>query len=350
MERTIRVLVVDDSALMRQMVSRFLSEAGMEVVGTAKDGEEGLALALRLQPDVITLDVEMPKLGGLEMLRRLMETDPMRVVMVSSLTQRAAPATVEALSLGAIDVVAKPSGGISLDLHRVRDELIEKVRIAAAARLPRPRVWGALGLEDSSGLFGAGKRARRPEGNGIVIIGSSTGGPSALTSIIARLPRDFPLPILIVQHMPPGFTASLASRLDGISDLSVREAVPEHIPVPGEVLVAPGGVHTVFGPTRAIRLDAGPPHLGVRPSVDIAVESAVAHWGGGVRLAILTGMGMDGAKGARLVKQAGGRVLAQDETTSVVYGMPRAVVEMGYADRICALDDIPQALVAMAEA
>lgn len=343
MKNGIRVLVVDDSALMRQMVSRFLTEAGMEVVGTARDGMEGLALALDLRPDVITLDVEMPRMDGLEMLRRLMAIQPMRVVMVSSLTQRAAPATVEALALGAIDVVAKPSGGISLDLHRVRDELIEKVRIAATARLP---VSARIGGRAAS----LATTRRRTLDDGILIIGSSTGGPSALTTIFSRLPQDFPLPILVVQHMPPGFTASLASRLDGLSSLSVSEATPNRVPMPGEALVAPGGVHTVFGPTRAIRLDESPPHLGVRPSVDIAVESAVAQWGSRVRLAILTGMGMDGAKGARLVKQAGGQVLAQDEATSVVYGMPRAVVEMGYADQVCPLDKIPQALVAMAEA
>ncbi|NLN26768.1 MAG: chemotaxis response regulator protein-glutamate methylesterase [Firmicutes bacterium] len=346
MKRAIRVLVVDDSALMRQMLSRFLSEAGMEVVGTARDGVEGLALALQLKPDVITLDVEMPRLDGLGMLRRLMEIEPMRVVMVSSLTQRAAPATVEALALGALDVVAKPSGGISLDLHRVRDELIDKVKIAAAARVPRPAAPERAPAEGAA--VPCGERSRPAVADGIVIIGSSTGGPSALTAIFARLPKDFPLPIVVVQHMPPGFTASLANRLDGLSALTVSEAAPERIPKAGEALVAPGGVHTVFGPAGAIRLDTSPPHLGVRPSVDVTVESAVARWGRGVRLVVLTGMGMDGAKGARLVKQAGGRVIAQDEATSVVYGMPRAVVEMGLADRVCSLGDIPEALVAIA--
>lgn len=342
MGRAVRVLVVDDSALMRQMISRFLTEAGMEVVGTARDGVEGLELAVKLRPDVITLDVEMPKLDGLEMLRRLMHIAPTRVVMLSSLTQEHAPATVEALALGAIDVVAKPSGGISLDLHRVRDELIQKVTLAASARLlpggDVPRRGAVEGRRPA-----AGHSPFR-----MVVIGASTGGPRALTRLVAALPGDFPVPIVVVQHMPAGFTASLAQRLDGVSPLKVQEGREGVVAQPGEVWVAPGGVHLVFRDGR-LRLDRGPAHLGVRPAVDVTVASAVRQWGAGVLLVVLTGMGMDGAKGARLVKQAGGKVIAQDEATSVVYGMPRAVAEMGYADAVRPLDAIPDTLVAMVQ-
>lgn len=339
MERTIRVLVVDDSALMRQMVSRFLTEAGMEVVGTANNGEQGLEAALELKPDVIVLDVEMPRMDGLEMLRRLMRIEPMRVVMLSSLTQKHAPATVEALSLGAVEAVGKPSGGISLDLHRVRDELVHKVTVAAQARLQKQ------GTAPNRARLRSHAAAPKASRYRMLVIGASTGGPGALAHVLETLPGDFPVPIVVVQHMPAGFTLSLANRLDNLSALSVNEAREGVKAQPGEVWIAPGGVHLVFERNGAMRFNLDPPHLGVRPAVDVTVESAVARWGGSVLLAVLTGMGMDGAKGARLVKQAGGKVLAQDESSCVVYGMPRAVVEMGSADVVCPLDEIPQALL-----
>lgn len=352
MQSSVRVLVVDDSALMRQMISRFLTEAGMEVVGTAKDGREGLDAVKKLQPDVVTLDVEMPNMDGLAMLRRLMAEHPVPVVMVSSLTLANAPATIEALSLGAVDVVAKPGGTISLNLREVKEELVRKVRIAAGARvLPgsgRPtRVARRASTPSTPSMPSRPSTASslaRTERGQIVIIGSSTGGPKALATLISGLPESFSVPMIIVQHMPAGFTASLAARLNTLNVFDVAEARTGELPQPGQIWVAPGGYHLLFGRGGRMRLDEGPPHLGVRPAVDLTMESAVEVWQGGTIGVVLTGMGMDGARGARRIKQAGGMVLAQDAATSVVYGMPRAVVEMGLADQIVGIEDMAMVL------
>jgi len=391
----IRVLVVDDSALMRQMISRFLSEAGMEVCATARDGVEGLAKALALRPDVITLDVQMPRMDGLTMLARLMEEAPTPVVMVSSVTQHQAPAAVEALMLGAVDVVAKPGGPISVNLGEVREELVAKVRAAARAQVGSRRARGkpdgrmgtarrpiagtsathwpgaapeaAAARETRSAPRGASvalgartepqgartlpltpepsQAARAAVVPGPVVIGSSTGGPSALSMLLSGLPADFPRPVIIVQHMPEGFTASLARRLDSLSPLHVAEAEPGRVPRPGEAWVARGGLHLLFDEEGRMVLSSAPPHLGVRPAVDLTLESAVDVWGGQVVAVILTGMGMDGARGSRKLKRAGGRVLAQDEATSVVYGMPRAVKELDLVDEVHSLQDMASALV-----
>lgn len=376
--RPIRVLVVDDSALMRQMISRILTEAGMEVVGTARDGIQALEKAAELNPDVMTLDVEMPRMDGLTALRMLMSQRPMPVVMLSSLTQQQAPAAVEALSLGAVDVVGKPGGTISLNLRDVADEIVRKVQAAAAAKVaaaPRaagdPGGGGAAAGSVQPGAVagrrtdgapaggrgiepdgGAGKRpdgeaGRRPRGSEppLVVVGSSTGGPKALMQLFTALPKDFPSPVVVVQHMPAGFTQALAARLNQISELEIAEAVPGRVPRAGEAWVARGGVHLVFDRSKAMAEDLRPPHMGVRPAVDITLESAVERWGGNVVAVILTGMGMDGARGCRKVKQAGGKVLAQDEESSVIYGMPRAVTEMGLADRVEPIDAMAEALL-----
>src|SRR5690625_1078023 len=281
-------------------------------------------------------------MDGLQMLRRVMRERPTPIVMLSSLTQERAAATIEALALGAVDVVGKPGGGISLNLREVRDELIEKVRLAAKATIPK--LPSVSPKEQQRVKIRKPTRPQRKE-DAIVIVGSSTGGPSALTHIVPRLPDDFPVPIVHVQHMPAGFTATLAQRLHTISHIDVREAIDGHIPSQGEAWFAPGGTHLVFDDEGAMRFHDGPPHLGVRPAVVITVASAVERWASRVILLILTGMGMDGARGARLVKQAGGTVLVQNEKSSVVFGMPRAVIEMGYADAVYDLTEIPNALV-----
>lgn len=344
MARKIRVLVVDDSALMRQMVSRILRDAGFEVVGTARDGQQALEAAERLKPDVITLDVEMPVMDGLTMLRRLMQENPLPVVMLSSLTTQQAPATIEALALGAVDVVAKPGGAISLNIDEVAEELISKVRVAATARV-RP-------LEDARPRRAPSVRSTSPHPartkrqltRQLVIVGSSTGGPKALVELVSSLPGDFGAPVVIVQHMPAGFTASLAARLDKNSSLDVAEAKEGVFPKAGEVWVAPGGFHLRFDKRGRMKFDSSEPHLGVRPAVDLTMESAVDVWGSGVIGVVLTGMGMDGARGARRIKQAGGIVFAQDEASCVVFGMPRAVIEMGQADQVVPLSEMAELL------
>jgi two-component system chemotaxis response regulator CheB len=331
MDKPIRVLVVDDSLLMRQMVTRFLTEAGMKVVATAKNGLEGLELALQYKPDVITLDVQMPEMDGLEMLKLLMKKQPAPVVMLSSMTQENAATTFEALHLGAVDFVGKPGGAVSLKLAEVKQELVYKVIAASHALLDikaEPKEEKILDTLDWD------------SDEGVVIIGSSTGGPKALSYIIPEIPKDFLLPIVVVQHMPPGFTASLSKRLNERSYLLVSEAKENKVPKPGEVWIAPGGVHLVFDVEKKMKYDNSPPHLGVRPAVDITLMSAVEVWGKNVIGVILTGMGTDGSKGCRKVKQAGGKVIVQDKQTSVVYGMPKKVVETGLADRVCSLGQI----------
>lgn len=326
------------------MISRFLTEAGMQVIATARDGQDGLEKALALKPDVITLDVQMPRMDGLEVLRRLMAEQPTPVVMVSSVTQHQTPIAVEALMLGAVDIVAKPGGAISLNLADVRDEIVAKVRAAAKAKVERRK--RDVGDETRTpvkavrDVVAAAETAPSAVGPAPVIIGSSTGGPAALSQVLADLPPDLARPVVIVQHMPAGFTASLAKRLDRLSPLTVREAIDFQQPRPGEAWVAPGGVHLVFDRHGRMRFSRTEPHLGMRPAVDLTLESAVEVWGGDVVAVILTGMGVDGARGARKLKRAGGKVVAQDEATSVVYGMPRAVAEMGLTDHIRPLPDI----------
>lgn len=366
MSAQIRVLIVDDSALMRQMLKRFLTEAGMDVVATARDGDDGLDKIAIHRPDVITLDVEMPRMNGLDMLRQLMKSDPLPVVMVSSVTQAQAPAAVEALMLGAVDIVAKPGGAISLNLEEVQEEIVRKVRAAAGVRVHRGgrlsaspatrqrrtaahapertrRTAPAAPSESVPTVHGTGRRSRIGKmglGPAPIVVGSSTGGPSALSTFLGDLPADFPRPIVIVQHMPAGFTTSLAKRLDTLSSLAVAEVRDGIVPRPGEAWIAPGGLHVLFDEQGRLNHDNGPPHLGVRPAVDLTLESAVRVWGRDVIAVILTGMGVDGARGARALKQVGGRVLAQDEDTSVVYGMPRAVKELGLTDGVYPLHEM----------
>lgn len=331
----------------------------MDVIGTARDGEDGLEKIERLQPDVVTLDVEMPRLNGLDMLRRLMKDNPRPVVMVSSITQAQTPAAVEALMLGAVDVVAKPGGAISLNLDEVRDEIVAKVRTAAGVKVRRRAPLRSARPGRAPARTEAAAQASRPAlsrstktgeptgrtvGPGPVVIGSSTGGPGALSTLLGSLSPEFPRPVVVVQHMPPGFTASLAKRLDTLSALDVAEAVEGVVARPGQAWIAPGGTHVVFDKRGRMVYSDAPPHLGVRPAVDLTLESAVETWGSDVIAVILTGMGVDGTRGARALKRAGGKVLAQDEQTSIVYGMPRAVAELGLTDAVCSLQDMAKAL------
>lgn len=348
----IRVLVVDDSAFMRKVVADLLNaEPDIEVVGAARNGAEGLRQVESLAPDVVTLDVEMPEMNGLEMLERLMAERPLPVVMVSSLTQPNAEVTVRALAMGAVDFVAKPSGTISLDMHRVRDDLVRKVRAAAGvprANLARRTRAVPPPVRAPEAAAGAARAPRSRALSRLVVIGVSTGGPSALMEVIPRLPADFPGGILLVQHMPPMFTRHLAEHLNAASALAVREAREGDVLSDGLCLVAPGGKHLVFMEGGYVSLDDSPPRHGVKPAVDVTLESVAERWRGESLVVIMTGMGMDGARGARAMKARGARVIAQDEATCVVYGMPRAVVEMGLADHVAPLGDIADLLSRLA--
>ncbi len=357
----IRVLVVDDSAFMRRVVSEAVAaEPDLEVIGTAINGLDALLKVEQLQPDVVTLDVEMPEMDGLTALRHLMARYPRPVVMVSSLTQAGAVTTIRALNIGAVDFVAKPSGSISLDFHRVREELVQKIRVAAHARVlgrgPSPGPPAPAPALESSTRPPLPSPAAPPapakpasfvvEGRveRLVVIGASTGGPRALGIVVPDLPAIENVGYVIVQHMPAGFTRSLAERLDSTSALHVREAAEGDRVAPGTALVAPGDYHLRLGPGGAVRLDQAARVHGVRPSVDVTLQSVAETYGARAIAAVLTGMGQDGAEGAVAVHRQGGYVLAEDEATCVVWGMPRAVAERGVANRIERLDRMAGAI------
>lgn len=340
----IRVLIVDDSAFMRKIIGDLLSsDSGIAVVGTARDGIDAVEKCKLLRPDVVTLDVEMPRLDGLACLERLMHECPTPVVMVSSLTQEGATTTVQALALGAVDFVPKPSGSISLDMAKVRDELTAKVRVAARANLRRARLSTAPAV--AGGSYGGRAGGRDSGRRRVVCIGCSTGGPRALHEVVPRLPADLGAPVLIVQHMPPGFTRSLAQRLDELSALRVREASEGDHFGPGDVLIAPGGSHMTVARGDTIALNQDPPLHGVRPAIDITLHSIVQHYGGDAVGVILTGMGFDGARAMAELHRAGGWTIAEHQSTCVVYGMPRAVVELGVADVVAPIHEIAERIV-----
>lgn len=341
-----RVLVCDDSPLLRRVITDMLTEGRMEVVGEARDGVELVARAKELRPDVITLDVEMPRRNGLDGLRALMAECPTPVVMVSSLTGEGTAATADALASGAVDAVCKPAMRLSVDgWGRARDDLLRAVRAAAAARVapaaraPKPARPG----EALAGRAGA-------TGGPLVVIACSTGGPRALQSVIPRLPSPLGAGVLIVQHMPVGFTESLARRLDEDSSLTVREAATGDAIRPGVALIARAGWHLEVRARDRVRLSEAPPIGALRPRADVTLESAARHFGRDIVTVVLTGMGDDGVVGCAAVRRAGGRVIAEAESTAVVWGMPGAVVAAGHAEAVVPLDAMPLAITELVAA
>ena len=344
----IRVLVVDDSALIRRLITSALEEADdIEIVGKARDGIEAVELVEELRPDVVTLDVEMPRLDGLGALVQIRARQPrLPVIMFSTLTEKGAAATLEALSRGASDYVTKPSntGSIREGLASVRDQLVPRIRALAGVR----RLASASAPPPPRPVAPAAPKPPRSAPQALVI-GCSTGGPDALATLLPELPADFPLPVLVVQHMPPVFTTMLAQRLDRTCPLTVREAVDGDAVVPGEVLLAPGDFHLKLtgAPGRVrVRLDQSPPENFCRPAVDVLFRTAAEVYGGKAIAAVLTGMGHDGLEGVRTLGGLGAHVLAQDEATSVVWGMPGAVANAGLADEVLPLRDIAARIVA----
>jgi two-component system chemotaxis response regulator CheB len=329
--RKIRVLVVDDSTFVRQALSRMLGGADdIEVVGLAVDGLDGIEKARELEPDVVTLDIQMPRMGGLEALQTLMKENPVRVLLLSSLTRQGGEVTLKGLELGAMDFVDKSSVQGNMNLLNLADELVSKVR--AIASVPASRIG-------RGGPGAAAPLAPHRAGAGqvdVVAIGTSTGGPPALQAIIPRLPADLGAAILVVQHMPTGFTRSLAERLDSLSALPVREAEDGETVTPGKVLIAPAGLHMKLkrrGHGARIWLDEEPRSSLHRPSADILMASVGRVYGSRALGVILTGMGSDGVEGLRAIRAGGGQTLAEAEKTCVIYGMPKAAVEAGVVDR-----------------
>ncbi len=338
----VRVLVVDDSAFIRYAISRRLgADRQIQVVDTAANGAEAVEKVISLAPDVVTLDVDMPVMDGLEALARIMEHRPTPVVMLSSHTREGAEVTLRALELGAVDFIAKPQNGSAMGIVTLGEDLIAKVKAAARSRLHKTPVRRAESKPFAS-TPGLGLAAEA-----VVAIGASTGGPRALYEVIPHLPRDLPCAVVVVQHMPSGFTRALAQRLDAASSLPVVEAAHGEELRTGQVYVAPGDIHLVVDRGR-VRLESGPKVHGVRPSVDVTFLSLASYYGGRTVAAVLTGMGNDGAEGARAIHRAGGKVLAEDESTCVVFGMPRSVIEAGAADEVVPLPRIAERLVELA--
>lgn len=362
MATPVKVLVVDDSPFMRYTIAKHLAaDPDIVVVGSAQDGVDALSKIPVLSPDVVTLDVEMPRMDGLATLEHIMSDCPTPVVMLSSLTQRGTRTTIQALMRGAVDFVAKPT--TSTDIRGVIVELGSKIKIAAGFdtdaagnnAVARPRngshkapVPATLPPIQKSPPQKA-KLGLRPfkESDPVVVIGASTGGPRALHQVMSGLPADLPAAILIVQHMPAGFTRSLAQRLNDSSAITVQEATEGDRLALGLALLAPGDFHMRLKKGKQVSLDQGPRRNHVRPAVDVTMETAVELYKSNLIGVVLTGMGSDGAKGAALIKQAGGLVIAEDESTSVVYGMPRSVVEANLADKIAPLPDVAEAIVEM---
>lgn len=334
-----RVLVVDDSIFMRRAIERMVNRMeGFVVVGTAKDGVEGVQRVLELRPDIVTMDVEMPRLDGVRAVQEIMRAIPTPVVMLSTLTAAGAETTIRALEAGAVDCVAKPSG-MSHELIGVEQRLHEALRRARSIRALRRPASLARPLPAKKTRPAASRLAAR-----VIVIGASTGGPPALTEVIPALPATLPAAVIVVQHMPAGFTGALARRLDAIAQLPVKEAEDGDLVANGQVLVAPGDRHLAIGDDRRVKLTETPPVHGVRPAIDVTLESAARVYGPRAVAVILTGMGRDGAEGAAEVERAGGRVFVQDEATSAIYGMPRMALERTDHARVVALPDVATAL------
>ncbi|MBI5599140.1 MAG: chemotaxis response regulator protein-glutamate methylesterase [Deltaproteobacteria bacterium] len=345
--KVIKVLVVDDSSFMRKAIKGMLEEdPGIKVVDTARDGAEAIEKIEALAPDVVTLDVEMPRMNGIEALRVIMERHPLPVLMVSSLTEEGAKATFEALDIGALDYIPKQLEDLSFNIVKIKAELIDKVKAVAGRGLRRrsPTTPAAAFLNKKETAARPSCARFASQRIAIVAIGASTGGPRAVQDVLCALPGDFHAGVLVVQHMPRNFTAPYAERLNGLCKLRVREAREGDVITPGEVLVAPGGTQTRLKRKGAIEvglvMEDSPGDAIYKPSVDISLTSVAGCFPDRAVGVILTGMGSDGREGMRAIKKAGGKVVAQDEASCVVYGMPKAVVDAGLADKVAPLDAI----------
>jgi two-component system chemotaxis response regulator CheB len=350
-----RVLVVDDSTFMRKVLETiFNADEQLHVAGQARDGREAVALAESLKPDVITMDINMPHVDGLQATAEIMTTNPRPIVIVSSESKEGAASTLRALELGAIEFVAKPSSGIDLDMQSVKEELLRKVRMAAKVRVVRTASRLASTIQNGGSPKTTPKPAvanRPAPASGldqrfpVVVLAASTGGPATVMRIAPGFTRDFPAAVILVQHMPAAFTTQYAAQLAEFTEIRVKEAEANESLQPGTLYICPGGQHLRVTPTGRIQLDGTTGRInGYLPNIDATMETVAAFAGPLSIGAVLTGMGNDGANGAKAIKSAGGLVLAQDEATSVIFGMPSEAIKVGAVDQVVGVDDVYAAI------
>jgi two-component system chemotaxis response regulator CheB len=353
--KKIRVLIVDDSAFMRKVLETILvTDENVQVVGHAKDGREAVRLSESLKPDVITMDINMPVMDGLQATAEIMTTNPRSIVVVSSESRQGAASTLRALELGAIEFVAKPSSGIDLDMHSVREDLLRKVRLAAKVRVVRSASRIASAITNADGKLHSQPPvpASRPAAAAtsdqrfpVVVLAASTGGPATVMRLAPGFTRDFPAAVILVQHMPAAFTTQYATQLAEFTGVRVKEAENNETLTSGTFYICPGGQHLRITNGGRIQLDGSSGRVnGYLPNIDITMES-VASFAGPLSIGVvLTGMGNDGAAGASAIKSAGGMVLAQDEATSVIFGMPSEAIKAGAVSQVLGIDDIYAAI------
>jgi len=353
--KKIRVLVVDDSTFMRKVLENiFNSDAEMQVVGSAKDGREAVTMAQSLKPDVISMDINMPHVDGLQATAEIMTTNPKPIVIVSSESREGASSTLRALELGAIEFVAKPSSGIDLDMQSVKEELLRKTRMAAKVRVVRTASRLASTIQNSRStkppvtppvIHCVAASSSLDQRFPVVVLAASTGGPATVMRIAPGFTRDFPAAVILVQHMPATFTSQYATQLAEFTEIRVKEAESNESIQPGTLYICPGGQHLRVTPAGKIQLDPTSGRInGYLPNIDVTMESVAAYAGSLSIAAVLTGMGNDGTNGARAIKTAGGLVLAQDEATCVIFGMPAEVIKAGVVDQVLGIDDVYPAI------
>jgi two-component system chemotaxis response regulator CheB len=338
------------------LVTIFNADEQLLVIGQAKDGREAVELAKSLKPDVITMDINMPHVDGLQATAEIMTTNPRPIVIVSSESREGAASTLRALELGAIEFVAKPSSAVDLDMQSVKEELLRKVRMAAKVRVVRTASLLASTIQTARGAT-ATPKAPAPVSHApaptsgldqrfpVVVVAASTGGPATVMRIAPGFTRDFPAAVILVQHMPATFTTQYAAQLAEFTEIRVKEAEANESLQPGTLYICPGGQHLRVTPTGRIQLDGTTGRInGYLPNIDVTMESVAAFAGPSSIAAVLTGMGSDGAHGAKAIKSAGGLVLAQDEATSVIFGMPSEVIKAGAVDQVLSVDDVYAAI------